>query len=287
MRHSVPASREVSDTSARRGRAASPRLVLLCVALTAGCLNARRAIHPEPAATPGAGSVPAGHSTPLGTRGPDETRTLRRQPARLASRDQIEDYRANRHKSVVELQQFRELTRLTVDGLAGSPVVASLIDLNPQIGTWYLLRLETPNGGSATYHLENPSGARLRLDPAYRSGIVIERGGSESDERFLCELWPGGAATPLEEARDSRLAYAPLCGGMLYLRNPVEGHRTPKELVVDLLRDHVWQGEVITVLVRDLFYRDAYLATSSLATAPVKPPAESPRGPGRDRKSVV
>ncbi len=66
---------------------------------------------------------------------------------------------------------------------------------------------------------------------------------------------------------------------MLYLRNPVEGHRTPKERVVDLLRDHVWQGEEITVLVRDLFYRDAYLATSSLATAPVKPPAESPSGP--------
>jgi hypothetical protein len=249
------------------------------VALTAGCLNASRAIHPEPAATPGAGSVPAGHSTPSGARGPDETRTFRRQPARLPSRDQIEDYQANRQKSVIELQQFRELTRLTVDGLAGSPVVASLIDLNPQIGTWYLLRLETPNGGSATYHLENPSGARLRLDPAYRSGIVIERRGSESDERLLCELWPTGTATPLADARDSRVAYAPLCGGMLYLRNPVEGHRTPKELVVDLLRDHVWQGEVITELVRDLFYRDAYLATSSLAVAPVKPPPESPRSP--------
>jgi hypothetical protein len=179
----------------------------------------------------------------------------------------------------VELQQFRELTRLTVDGVAGSSTAASLIDLNPRIGTWYLLRLETANGPSVTYHLENPSGARLRLDPAYRSGIVIERGGSESNGRFLCELWPAGTATPLADARDSGRAYAPLCGGMLFLRNPVEGHRTPKERVVDLLRDHVWHGEEITVLVRDLFYRDAYLATSSLATAPVEPPAESPSGP--------
>jgi len=165
-----------------------------------------------------------------------------RQLARLPSRDQIEDYQANRQKSVVELQQFRELTRLTVDGFAGGPVVASLIDLNPRFGTWYLLRLETANGPSATYHLENPSGARLRLDPAYRSGIVIEREGSESNEKVLCELWPAGTATPLVDARDSRLAYAPLCGGRLFLRNPVEGHRTPKERVVDLLRDHVWQG---------------------------------------------
>jgi hypothetical protein len=206
--------------------------------------------------------------------------TTFRQLARLASRDRIEGYRANRQKSVVELQQFREITRLTVGGPAGSPAaVASLIDLNPQIGTWYLLRLETPNGRSATYHLENPSGARLRLDPSYRSGIVIERGGSESTERFLCELWPAGTATPLADARESRLAYAPLCGGVIYLRNPVEGHRTPKELVVDLLRDHVWQGEEITVIVRDLFYQDAYLATSSLATAPVKPPAQLRSGP--------
>jgi hypothetical protein len=205
---------------------------------------------------------------------------FRRQLARLPSQDQIEDYRANRRKSVVELQQFRELTRLSIDDRAGA-AVASLIDLNPQIGTWYLLRLETPNGPSATYHLENPSGARLRLDPAYRAGIVVERGGAPSTEKFLCELWPAGTAAPLAAARESGLAYAPLCGGMLYLRNPVEGHRTPKERVVDLLRDHVWQGEVITVLIRDLFYQDANLATSGLVVAPVTPPPESASSPVR------
>ena len=195
-----------------------------------------------------------------------------------APASQIEDYRADRDKSVVELQQFRELTRLTIE-LAGRPAEAQLIDLNPSIGTWYLLELVTPEGVSAAYHLESLRGARLRLDPAYLSGIVIERRGGASNERFLCELWPTGAATPLTDARDSRLAYAPLCGGMLYLRNPVEGHRTPKERVVELLRDHVWQGEELTAVVRDLFYRDAYLATSSLAAAPAKPPAESSGGP--------
>ena len=269
---------------------ASPRLVIrFCfyVVLTAGCLctlaarslYARRAIQPELAATSSAASVPAGHSTPSDALGPNEARTSQLPPARLPSRDQVEDYRANRQKSVVELQQFRELTRLTLDGFAGGQAVVSLIDLNPRIGTWYLLRLETPNGPSATYHLENPSGARLRLDPTYRSGIVIERGRGEPKERSLCELWPAGTAAPLEEARESRIAYAPLCGGMLILRTPVAGHRTPKELVVDLLRDHVWQGEEITVLVRDLFFRDAYRATSSLIVAPVKPPAESPNAP--------
>jgi hypothetical protein len=199
-------------------------------------------------------------------------------PEAMRSRDPIDDYRANRPKSVVELQQFRELTRMTV-GPAGSAAVASLLDLNPRIGSWYLLRLDTPGGPSATYHLESPRGTRLRLDPAYHFGIVVERAGGPSPEGVRCELWPAGAAAPLADARATSLAYAPLCGGLVYLRNSVEGHRTPKEAVVDLLRDHVWQGEQITVLVKDLFYEDAYLATSSLAPAPAKAPAESASGP--------
>ena len=246
--------------------------------LAANSSGASVAGHPDGWTHRDAWARPAERATPLDALGRDEV-TSQLPSAQLPGGDQIEDYRANRQKSVVELQQFRELTRLTLDGFAGGPSVASLIDLNPRIGTWYLLRLSTPDGRSATYHLENPSGARLRLDPAYRSGITIERAGSGANEQVRCELWPAGAATPLTNARNSGLAYAPLCGGALFLRNPVEGHRTSKELVVDLLRDHVWQGEEITVLVRDLFFRDAYRATSNLVVAPVKPPPESPSAP--------
>jgi hypothetical protein len=205
--------------------------------------------------------------------------TPREPPAQRPARDQLKAYQANRDKSVVELQPFREVTRLVVDDSSGRPFTATLIDLNPQIRTWYLLGLETPDGRSTTYHLENPGETRLRLDPAYRSGIVIERGGPESSESVVCELWPAGTAARLRDASDSRLAYAPLCGGKLYLRNPVEGHRTRKERVVDLLRDQVWHGEQITGLVRDVFYQDAYLATSSLGTTSVKPLGEMPAGP--------
>jgi hypothetical protein len=287
VRETVPTGRQASGAPARARRALSPRLVILCVGLTASgllcvalaadSLTARKSIQPPLALTIGARPATAGSSTPFGIRGSDDMTTIRQHLARPPSPSQDEGYEANRGKSVVELQRYRELTRLTVDGFAGSRAVASLIDLSPQIGTWYLLRLETPNGPSATYHLENPSAARLRLDPTYLSGIVIEPGGSRA--RSLCELWPAGKATPLADARASGVAFAPLCGGQLYLRNPVEGHRTPKEHVVDLLRDHVWQGEQITVLVRDLFFRDAYLATSSLVVAPVKPPAQSSSGP--------
>jgi hypothetical protein len=254
---------------------------VLYMALASCCLNTTRAIEPERASPGVAAPLPAAPPPRFEVRRPEDTRTF--QP--LPSESQSEDYRVSRQKSVVELQQFRETTRMTTRGQAEGPVVATLIDLNPRIGTWYLLRVERPDGPGATYHLESPTDARLRFDPSYSSGIVVEPRGSEPRASFHCELWPAGTADPLADARESRVPYAPLCGGMLYLRNPVEGHRTPKEAVVDLLRDHVWQGDEIAVLVRDVFYRDAYLATSNLALAPVRSKEASPSGPSPPRVS--
>jgi hypothetical protein len=256
-------------TEVRRlgSRVPAGQVVFLLAALIPGCRNGGRGAPPAVAEAAGVEAPPLARRA-SGVPGPDVTR----------ARDPLDDYRADRPKSVVELQQFRTLTRMTV-GPVGSAAVASLIDLNPRVGAWYLLRLETPGGPSATYHLESRRGTRLRLDSEYRFGLVVEQSDGLAPAGVRCELWPAGTNAPLEAARATSLAYAPLCDGLLYLRNAVEGHRTPKETVVDLLRDHVWQGEEITVLVRDLFYQDAYLATSSLANAPGKAPAGSPSGP--------
>src|SRR5258707_5983771 len=116
----IPVNHDVSDVAVR-DRAATSRLVILFAALTVGCPTARSAIHTELAAAPVARSVAPKRATAIGSRGTDELRAFRQHFARLPSRDQIEGYRANRDKSVVELQQFRELTRLTIDGFAGGP----------------------------------------------------------------------------------------------------------------------------------------------------------------------
>lgn len=271
-------------------RARSVQLGLLGAVLSAGCVNAGISLQSERGAKSGVTSRPVAQTAALAVRGPDAPQGARLQLGRPPPQGQVEAYRADRAKSILELQQFRERTRLVIDGFADGPVVASLIDLNPRFGTWYLLRLETSGGRSAIYHIENPDGARLRLDAAYRSGIVIERGqrgDGQARERFECELWPGGTPTPLTAARASRRAYAPLCDGRLSLRNPVEGRRTPKEHVVDLLRDHVWQGEEITVLVRSLFYRDAYRVTSDVAATRVLPAAPPAGGPAPLRVSLT
>jgi hypothetical protein len=180
------------------------------------------------------------------------------------SPERIEEYSANRSKSVIELQQFRELTVLPSSETGA--VDASLIDLNPNFGTWYVLRLRG-KGGETTYHLESQPGVRLKLDPAYSSGLTLERPGIGSTETVACDLWSATNAAVLPDARRSGLVYAPLCGGAVYLRNPIDGHRTPKERIVDILRDHVWRGEELTALVKDFFYKDAFLATSNLTAA--------------------
>lgn len=181
------------------------------------------------------------------------------------SAERVEAYSANRSKSVIELQQFRELTDLASNETGATN--ASLIDLNPNVGTWYVLRLGNKGGETASYHLESQPGVRLKLDPAYSSGLTLERAGISSRQIVQCDLWSSANTAALTDARRSGLVYAPLCGGAVYLRNPIDGHRTPKERVVDILRDHVWQGEELTALVKDFFYKDAFLATSNLTAA--------------------
>jgi len=185
------------------------------------------------------------------------------EPASL--RTQLDEYAAERPKSAVELQPFRRTSSIDVDDGAGRRGRATLIDLNPRIHAWFLLTLEWDGGEEGgTYHLENPDAPRqqLRLDPAHRSGLVLV---SDGGQPTPCELWSAAARDGLEAANASSAPYVPLCGERLYLRQEEAGHRTAKEWATDLLRDHVWGGEAITDLVRDTFFKDAWLETAPLS----------------------
>ncbi|MEO8362103.1 MAG: hypothetical protein ABI672_18890 [Vicinamibacteria bacterium] len=199
------------------------------------------------------------------------------------SAERLEEYSANRPKSVIQLQQFRELT--TIAASETEAIKASLVDLNPNVGTWYLLQLQSKDHEAASYHLESQPGVRLKLDPAYASGLTLERVAGATKQTTQCDLWSQTNAAVLGDARTSGLVYAPLCGGALYLRNPIDGHRTPKERVVDMLRDHVWQGEELTSFVKDMFYKDAFLATSNLNVARTAPSVSTVAGPLAPRVS--
>jgi hypothetical protein len=191
--------------------------------------------------------------------------------------EQIEAYNVQRVKSVIELQQFRETTSIPIENEAGRKGKATLINLNPFVNAWFLLRLEWADGRSGeTYHVENndPRGDQIRLDPQFPQGVVIV----SQEGSMRCDLWRASSDAALDRARASGKTYAPLCGERLYLRNKTKGHKTVKEMVTDMLREHVWQGERIVDFVKDTFYRDAFFTGSDL-TSPKAPGAGLEPGP--------
>jgi hypothetical protein len=186
---------------------------------------------------------------------------------------QAQEYAAGVPKTIVELQQFRDTHSLEVDGPDGKRGEATLVDLSPVVNAWYLLTLSWSDGTKRSYHLENaaPDAQDLALDPAYRAGPVIQSRG----KRYPCDLWSSAA---LDDAAAKKIPYVPLCGGRIYLRNPVKGHRTDLEAVVDFLRDRVWGGEEIVGLVKDTVFKDAELEKAKVSDA-AGPPTDATHGP--------
>ena len=164
---------------------------------------------------------------------------------------------ANQVKTIVDLQLNRVTSTIRINSAAGGAGLATLINLNPAINSWYLLRLDWGAGSTEeTYHLQNalPREQTLLLEETSPNGIVTAHG----KERSVCDLWSTGGGTVMD-ARRSAVPYAPLCGGSIYLRNPTRGHQTPIEAVTDLLREKVPGGETVVSFVRDTFFARRYL----------------------------
>lgn len=179
--------------------------------------------------------------------------------------EQAAQYRAEAPKTILELQQFRSSQSIAAAAGNGRVGRATRIELNPYINAWFLLTLDWGDlGGRTSYHLENPAPDTQSVDlrDGQPGALVI----TDDGETIACDLWSGDPSA-LERASRSSLPYAPLCGGRLYLRNPVAGRRTDLEQVAEFLRDHVWRGEEIVGFVREAFFRDAYLEQGRLAAA--------------------
>lgn len=172
---------------------------------------------------------------------------------------QREQYDAVRAKSIVELQPFRHAVD-AVDPQTG--LFLRFTSLNPAVGAWFLLETRAAaNGKADNWHIENPDPAAQSVTFADSEPPALVLGKGETQTR--CAPWADAA---LQAARASGLAYAPICDGALFLRNPVSGARTNLESAAEFLRDNVWGGEGIVRFVRDTFYKDAELETSEKLT---------------------
>ncbi len=206
----------------------------------------------------------------------EQTAALARQSA---------EYKEQRAKTIIELQQFRSTETIAAEGSGSLRGKATLINLNPRINTWFLLTLDwgTPDG-RVSYHLENPQPREqtLHLSTSDPHGIQISSG----DRTTTCDLWSGAATGALEEARRSSLPYAPLCGGHLYLRNRASGRYTALEWTSEFLRNHVWGGEEIVGLVRKEFFSDRF-AEKGTAAAPSASSSASVTEPDWPRSALL
>jgi hypothetical protein len=77
---------------------------------------------------------------------------------------QVKDYQADRPKTIVDLQQFRETNSISVTMPDGKKAKITLINLNPYVNRWYLLQISR-EGHDATqdYHLFNPFPQRQQV----------------------------------------------------------------------------------------------------------------------------
>jgi hypothetical protein len=152
--------------------------------------------------------------------------------------------------SILELQPFRQSASSNIALDNGRAGTATLINLNPTINAWYLLRVLWRDGSQSSYHLENPQprSQTLALNPQHPEVVELLRGNT----RESCKLFGDGANGALAEASKSHAPYASLCEGKLFLRNPVKGHVTRLEAEAEFVRNQVWGGEKITVIFHHL-----------------------------------
>lgn len=206
---------------------------------------------------------------------------------------QAAEYLRNENRNILGLQQFRRIDSGPIADGQGREGVARLINLNPRVNFWYVLELDW-DGAEAPlrYHLSNsrPQGAELALAADFPGGIVLET----ASDRRPCDLWSTDSPGSLAAASRLSAPYVTLCDEAVALQLPTAGRRTRLEWTTDFLRDHVWVGEALTVLVRDNLYSDSHLVKGELIAgnpakkgpfevirAPVGVPSAASIEPGR------
>ncbi|MGF6861457.1 hypothetical protein ABIE69_002029 [Rhodobacteraceae bacterium MBR-64] len=167
-------------------------------------------------------------------------------------------YDADVAKPITALQPFRVETAMQAPDGTG----LRLVSLNPRMNAWFLLEVTRPgHARPEQYHLENPDpdGARISLAQDVADLLV-----TAGNQPIRCNLFGAEGAQSLNAARETGLAFAPLCDSHLLLRNPVTGSRTSKERTVEFLRDNVWMGESIVESVKGTFFKDAFMESGAL-----------------------
>ncbi len=192
------------------------------------------------------------------------------------------EYDANKPKSIIELQPFRQTTNATLAD--GRPV--RLISLNPAANAWFLLQIG--NDGDATqqsYHIENPDPTNQTLTLTTDATPVLAV--TNATDTLRCEPW-GDSSTMLSTAQSSGAPFAPICNSRLFLRNHVKGAESSLEKTTDFLRSNIWGGDLVVGFVKDTFFKDAFAETgANVAGATATNPGDTGLEPAQTLHTLV
>ena len=132
-----------------------------------------------------------------------------------------ETVRAQYPQRTNDVVSFQPSRRESPEVQLTSGSTARLINLNVNVGAWYVLHLRSPSptgGISGTFNLEVPAVPELRgvSIELTRDGLAISRG----EHRFVCALGPN---TDFDRAARGNQAYASACADVLYVRKQTSG----------------------------------------------------------------
>lgn len=179
---------------------------------------------------------------------------------------------AHQTRTVVDLQPFRTTQTIAIRPPIGHGETATLVNLNPAIGVWYVLTFAAmADANGRAFHLENPhpSAQSLVLDASYPNGLVLIEGG----RRYECDLFSGNAPIRLETAA-AGAAFQPLCDARIFLRNRASGRHTRLEKATDIVRERLWGGEGLLGLGHRIM-GDRNLETGTLGSGVAGHPVDS------------
>ena len=159
-------------------------------------------------------------------------------------------------KTVLDLQSVKTKETRSLK----NKTKVELINLNPNIGIWYLYRYQKPSQSSRiSYHLELPyKDMKISLDKDDPESIVIE---SQKDS-FTCKLIDAEIIEQISKSNKTNNPYTSICGGRVYIITQTSGRESTKEYVVDFLRKNIWGADTIASFVKDVFFFDKYLVGS-------------------------
>ena len=163
-------------------------------------------------------------------------------------------------KTILDLQPYKtKETQVLKD-----KTKIELINLNPNIGIWYLYRYKkTSSPSRISYHLELPyPNMKISLSKEDPESIVID----SSKDSYTCKLTDTEVIEKISQSNQTNNPYTSVCEGRVYIITKTSGRESTKEYVVDFLRKNIWGADTIAAFVKDVFFFDKYLVGSKSST---------------------